>query len=282
MRIPFTAAQAFERGITKSELEWGTRKGRWTRAGRGTYVEGPEPATRLERAVAGVQRSDRPARGRLAGVLHELDSVLYVREPRRRELILPGHIVEVSGILCADALLTLVDLAATLDDDTWEQAFESAVRKDLVTVEDMNAVLPELARMRVHGVGRIRRVLARRPPAAPATGSLLETLMVQLIRTVPNVDDPVRQFEVRNRYDEFVAFVDLSDPTLGYFFELDGQGHKGQPVYDAFRETAVVRATGWLCGRFTWYEVTKLRVTTARSVSDLVEQARRRPFPKSA
>jgi very-short-patch-repair endonuclease len=62
------------------------------------------------------------------------------------------------------------------------------------------------------------------------------------------------------------------------FIELDGQQHKDQPVYDARRETAVVAATGWLCGRFTWREVVHLSTTTARRVDALAEQARLRPI----
>ena len=65
--------------------------------------------------------------------------------------------------------------------------------------------------------------------------------MVQLARLVPDLPDPVRQFVVRDEDGNFVARVDLCWPDLGLFIELDGQQHKGQPVYDANRETAVVR-----------------------------------------
>jgi very-short-patch-repair endonuclease len=181
----------------------------------------------------------------------------------------------VNGILCADGLLTLVDLAATLDDDAWEQALESALRKGLVTIEDIDVVLPELARMRVHGVGRIRRVLAKRPKGAKATGSYLETLMVQIVRGVPEVPDLERQLRVDNEFGEFVAFVDLSCPPLEFFFELDGRGHEGQPEYDAVRETAVVAAMGWRCGRFTWNDLHRRRQQTMRRVAAIAGNGRR-------
>ncbi|MEY2461182.1 MAG: hypothetical protein QOG30_3012, partial [Acidimicrobiaceae bacterium] len=45
------------------------------------------------------------------------------------------------------------------------------------------------------------------------------------------------------------------------------------------RETAVVAATGWLCGRFTWTEVTRYRTHTIRRLAELAMQARRRPMP---
>jgi very-short-patch-repair endonuclease len=96
---------------------------------------------------------------------------------------------------------------------------------------------------------------------------------VQLIRTVPGLAEPVRQLWV----EAAGARLDLAWPHLGLFIELDGQHHKDQPVYDARRETAVVAATGWLCGRFTWTEVVHTPKSTARRLAALADQARRRP-----
>ena len=105
--------------------------------------------------------------------------------------------------------------------------------------------------------------------------------MVQLARTIPDLAPPVRQVNVVNGHGDFVARVDLAWPDLGLFIELDGQHHLGQPLYDARRETAIVAATGWLCGRFTWREVVHLPIVTARHLDALVHQARRRPLPHS-
>jgi very-short-patch-repair endonuclease len=103
--------------------------------------------------------------------------------------------------------------------------------------------------------------------------------MVQLARAVPGLGEPERQLVIHNEHGEFVARVDLAWPRLGLFVELDGQHHRGQPVYDASRETAVVAATGWLCGRFTWTEVVRHPAHTARRVAQLSHQAHRRPLP---
>ena len=100
--------------------------------------------------------------------------------------------------------------------------------------------------------------------------------MVQLVRTVPDVPEPIRQVEIRNRHDDFVAIVDLAWPDPGCFSELDGQQHKDQPVYDARRQTAVSAATGWPCGRFTWHEVVHLPRATGRRLSELLSTTRRR------
>ncbi|MDQ6927071.1 MAG: DUF559 domain-containing protein [Actinomycetota bacterium] len=201
------------------------------------------------------------------------------RRPLIRRLLLPPErITTVCGIPCTDGLQTLIDLAPVLDDPTWEQALESGLRKDLLTVAQLEGALPRLSRSRTPGTRRIRVVLALRPLGAPPTESLLETLMVQLARIVPNLPEPVRQLEIYDEYGNFVARVDLAWPELGLFAELDGQQHKGQPVYDANRETRVVAATGWLCGRFSWHEVRRVPVVTARRLGELAGQCRRRPL----
>jgi hypothetical protein len=109
----------------------------------------------------------------------------------------------VDGIPCVDGFTALVDLAATMDDDTWEQALESALRTRLTTVAALEASLPQLGRARTSGVARMRRVLARRPPGAPPTESVLETLLLQLARTVPALGDLDRQVEVFDAHGVF-------------------------------------------------------------------------------
>jgi hypothetical protein len=249
------------------------------------YVEGGAEPDALERALAGVVATGGVASRHVAGVLLDLDAVglrgpdvtvppeCSGRRPGvRRRLLDPERVIDVGEFRCTDALQTLVDLAVTLDDDAWEQALESALRKRLTTV---GALYDASAKAR--GADLVRRVLARRPHGAAPTESLLETLMVQLARTVEGLPPPVRQYRVVDEHGEFVARVDLAWPEFGLFIELDGQHHRGQPVYDARRETAVVAATGWLCGRFTWTEVVRYARSTARRLAALVAQGRRRP-----
>jgi very-short-patch-repair endonuclease len=286
MRRFLTLAQLRQRGLTRAAIRWGEQQGRWRMVSDGIYAEGPEDVTPFDRAVAVVVATGAAASGTLAGVLLELDAVDFSgpdftvapgasgqRPGARRRHLPPERIIEVGGVRCVDGTQALADLAAELDDLRWEQALESALRKGLTTI-------PELKRAAAGsqpGAARMRRVLAPRPIDAPPTESLLETLMVQLIRTVFGVTDPTRQVVVRDANDSFVARVDLAWPQLGLFIELDGQQHKDQPVYDTNRETAVVAATGWLCGRFTWREVVHVPKSTARRLAAVVEQARRRP-----
>jgi hypothetical protein len=230
----------------------------------------------LDWARANVLRRGVEARGSLAGVLHGLDSVWLRGRPTRRDRLPAEWTVIVAGQPCADGLHTLIDLAASLDDLRWEHALESALRTGLTSIDAVEAALPALGRSRVPGTTRIRRVLALRPPGTPPTESLLETFGVQLAREVPELGQLVRQHVVRDENGLFVARLDLCKPEIGFFFELDGEHHKDQPVYDAMRETAVVAATGWLPGRFTWTELTRYATTAKRRMAGVARQARRR------
>jgi hypothetical protein len=292
MRRLFTADEAMQHGMTRAALRWGVRTQRWCHVDRGVYIVGADDPSPLERAAGAVLASGGIASGALAGVLLDLDSAVLRgpditlpptssgRRPGvRRRALASGRVTTVQGIRCTTGLQTLLDLAAVLDDLEWEQAMESALRKRLTTVADLQSALEVMALARTPGAGRVRRVLAIRPAGAPPTESLLETLMVQLAREVPELGEPERQVVIHNGYGEFVGRVDLAWPRLGLFVELDGEHHRGQPVYDASRETAVVAATGWLCGRFTWTEVVRHRAHTSRRAAQLAQQARRRPLP---
>jgi hypothetical protein len=267
VRRPFTTETAFKNGYTMSALKWAEQQGRIQRINRGVYVMGSLPPTPEEVAAAAVIKSGGIACGGFAGLLHGLDSVKLGPPYATRNQAIEGGIVR--GYRCANGLWTMLTLSATLDDIAWEQALESALRKHLVTVEQL------LAALSIQRVGnkRIRRVLALRPSNAPPTESLLETLAVQLIRTETGLPEPARQVEVRNCYDEFVARVDLAWPDHGIFLELDGEGHNGQPIYDAIRQTRVVACTGWLVGRFTWTEIKRLQKQTLRRMRELHERS---------
>jgi hypothetical protein len=275
MRTVFRAADS---PYTRGELRWGERTGRWRRIDRDVYGEGPHPPSRLDRQRARILASNGEARGELAGVLHGFDNVRLGDDPRRRRPLSSARLVVIEGVPCADGVQTLIDLAAVLDDDRWEQALESALRKEIATVAELEVMLARLARQRTPGVGRIRRVLGRRPNGVPPTESLLETLALQLSRGVPGLGELTRQRVILDRHGYFVARVDLCHPELGFFLELDGQQHVDQPVYDAARQTAVVAATGWLTGRFTWREITRTPRTSQRRVADLADQCRQRPL----
>jgi hypothetical protein len=287
MRQLYTTKQLHAAGKTRAAIRWAEKQGRLRLICRGVWAEGPDDPCELDRVRADLLASDGVACDTLAAFFHQLDAfdefdrvkVSFAVRPGssvcrrggRRRTIRDDRIVEVNGVRCTDVLQTLLDLAVEVDDLLWEQALEYALRHRQTTIEEIEAAAPG-----TKGAVRIRRVLALRPPGAPPTDSILETMMVQLARTVPGLPPPTRQYIVKNADDQVVAKVDLAWPELGIFLELDGEGHKGQPRYDSRRQTRVIAITGWLVGRFTWHEVVHTPKTAARDLAALLEQAQRR------
>lgn len=290
MREIFTTAEAADAGISADALGWGKATGAWSSGARGAYWTGDEPVTVVEQSMAEAHVTGGAVSGAPAGELLGLDAVVALRvdftvprgrsnrrEGARRRDLGPDRVIMIDGVGVTSGLQTLLDLAADLNDDGWEQALESALRMDLASIAEIEAALPEMSKARIPGVRRIRRVLGVRPDGAPPTESLLETLAVQMIRHA-GLPTPTRQVKVFGDDGRFVARVDLAWPELGVFLELDGQQHKDQPVYDAARQTAVAAATGWLCARCTWRQVTHHATATARDIAGVLAQGKRRGF----
>jgi hypothetical protein len=242
MRQLFTTTDAEGRGFTRPQLRTGEWQGRWTRVIRGVYAEGSESPSALDRARASVLAAGGEAAGTLGAVLRGLDGVALgddaiVTVAANRSHTRPGtrrrepdpEATEIAQVRCAGATRILLDLAEVVDDAVWEQALESALRRRLTTLDALAGSCGRHQR----GSERVRRVLAARPAGAPPTESMLETLFVQLARLVPGLAPPVRQYRVRDAHGREVARVDLCWPELGLFIELDGQHHRGQPLYDA-------------------------------------------------
>lgn len=104
--------------------------------------------------------------GIVAAVLFGFDGVSVEAElSKRRSTFVDDRRVEVGGYVCTSPL-QLVDIAALVDDDVWEQAMEYGLRKKLVTLAELEGVIDVLSRSRVQGLRRIRRVLQQRPPGA--------------------------------------------------------------------------------------------------------------------
>ena len=273
-------------GVSRDRVRWALKTGRWTRIIQGVVGRGPEPPSKLDIGRATALVTDGISAGCLSAALRNFDGVRLeapevivssrssVRRAgvSRRDVLPPFEIV--GGVKCMTAPDTLYELAAAIDDVVWEQALEFCLRTKQVTLEQLVAwQQPNTVAAR-----RVRRVRAVRGGLdIPPTESLLETLAVQLLRQDPSLPTPTRQFAIYDEYDNFVGRPDLCWPELGVFLELDGQQHKGQPVYDARRQTRIAIATSWLCGRLTWDEVHNNPKATLREIADLLLAARALP-----
>jgi very-short-patch-repair endonuclease len=262
---------------------------RWWRIADGVYAVRDIDGGPLQRAAAELLSAGELAflQRRTAAVVHgELDlpplRAVDVAVPRScssrrypKRTVPPEHIVEVKGLRTTDLLQTLLDLAGELDDIEWEWALEAVLRKRRVRIADVEAALAAPGRTDRASVDRVRRVLSLRGSQVP-TDSVLETRFVQMCRRY-GIPEPERQVEVIIA-GGFRTYPDCVWPDAGAFAELDGEGHKLQPVYDSSRQTAIVAATGWLTARFTWTEVVRNPTIAARRLQGVLDQAHRRPM----
>lgn len=276
-----TTADLIASRWTRERIRREVKDGKITRIVHGVYGEGDAKPSPLDIGRATALACDGVAEGLLAGEILGWDSVRCTttevvaaltssgkRPGVKRVKHLPTNTLVIDGVTCTDGPTTLWELAHRLDDATFEQALESALRKDLVGPDDLVAMAADKS-----AAGeRVRRMLTLRDGfLTPPTGSLLETLAVQLFRTEPTIPTPTRQLEIFDEHGVFAGRPDLCWPEFDLFLELDGQQHKDQPVYDARRQTRITIATGWRCARLTWDEVTKHQRVTASAVAQLLK-----------
>jgi very-short-patch-repair endonuclease len=174
-----------------------------------------------------------------------------------------------------DALTTLLDLADELDDITWEWALESALRRGLVSVEEVIGETARRSRLHRAGAIRARRVLARRPRQGRPTGSQLETEFIQLIRPIPEIPEEERQRPVF-RFGRLVARLDVAFPAVKAYTEVHGPQHRESLQYDTTRETTIAATLGWLASEVTARDIrSNPRPTINRMVEFIATAAAR-------
>jgi hypothetical protein len=288
----FLAAQARQAGLTKSALKWESRPGGpYERIQKGIYRlrDHPGPPFQLLGAALLAAGEGAVACRRSAGWVLGLDGVKegiveiavaasrsHERTGIRRLVINPGHVVPLGPFRMTDPLTTLLDLADELDDITWEWSLESALRKELVTIDAINREIAQRSLMRCSGVARARRVLALRPAKARPTGSRLETEFIQLIRPVRQIPEPERQYPVI-RHNRLVAKLDVAYPEVWGYTEVHGRQHRESLQHDTTRETTVASTLGWLASEVTSKDVRFLPRPTIRRLIEFIARAANRP-----
>lgn len=264
-------------GTTPEQVRWALKQGRWTRIINGVFGRGPEEVSALDLARATALKTGGVVRRLSAAALLDFDGieagaidVAILRAGRsrlagvHRVTALPDWMVA-HQVRCTPGAQTLFDIARFVDDDTWEQALEFCLRMSHVAPHE----IPDMWDGPSEAARRIRRVVAARGGLEiPHTDSILETLAVQLLRA-NDLPTPIRQHRLVNDLGQS-RYIDLCWPELGIFLELDGQGHRHQPVYDATRQNEITRMTGWRCIRLTWEQVRLRPTVTAHEMRELL------------
>jgi very-short-patch-repair endonuclease len=287
----FTTRQAKTAGFTTAQLRWYSRpEGPFEQMLRSVYRlrNYAAPALQVLGAALLARGPDAVACGNSAGWAHGFDGVKpgriemiipartsAVRDGIHRRVLDPSQIAALGPFRMTDALTTLLDLAATLDDVHWEWALEFGFRRKLFTPQEVDSGIARRSRQRRPGAVRARRVLSRRPANARPTGSQLETEFLQLIRPVREIPEPERQYPVV-RLEQVVARLDFAFPTVQAYTEVHGGQHRESLRYDATRETMVAATLGWLESEVTAGDIRKTPRHTVSRMIEFIAMASRR------
>jgi very-short-patch-repair endonuclease len=174
------------------------------------------------------------------------------RHPRgagviRLTSISADDLTEVAGIPLTNVVRTLADLGSVTEADVVERAVESALRRSMVTVADL-----ECAAISTRSAGRrvLAAVLARRPAGVVPTESDAETRFEQLCRAAGL---PVPQRQIRISIGGRFYRLDFGWRPIRLAIEIDGVSvhGPGRLTSDLRRQNSIVLG-GWLVLRFTW------------------------------
>jgi len=135
----------------------------------------------------------------------------------------PKDVTQILRIPLTTVHRTLVDLGAVVDADTVEAALESALRRNMTTIERLQRKLDVMGGRGRRGAGTFRKILDRREPGAQTTASGLETHFSQLLRR-NRLPQPTRQ-RVVNDDSGMVARVDFEYVGRDLVIEVDSREH---------------------------------------------------------
>lgn len=247
-------------GLTDDQVQWRVDIGRWLRRARGVYVVAGAPATWQQQAVVACAAGPpgTVASHLTAAALYGLVTpppLPHVTVPRtssgrlriakvHHATLLPPDVTEVGRVPCTAPARTLVDCAAVVGLDRLYGIVDTALCRQLTTVDAVHEALRRASPRRVRrGTHAIVAALAVWTPG-PLPGSPAEMRTVRRLIEW-GLPPPVRQHEVRDGKG-FVAYIDLAWPEARVGLEYDGEEAHGprQRGRDARRQ-ARLEALGW-------------------------------------
>jgi very-short-patch-repair endonuclease len=188
----------------------------------------------------------------------------------RRQLVLsPTEITRhASGLCLTTPGSTLRDLASVLRPDALACAVDDALRRELVTTPELDALVLDAKGSR--HVNALRAAVAVADPGAESPAETLARLLL-----LPHIPDLRTQVAVHQPWGELVAVLDLASDSLRLAVEIDGKrGHAGtHMVAKDRRRDRRTEALGWVTVRVSWYD---LRRRPWEVVARVLEAARRR------
>jgi hypothetical protein len=251
-------------GLTRRQIEQRIAQRRWQELHHDVYRVAGAPSTWLAEILAACWAGGfrAVASHRSAARLHSLPGgrreVLEITCPRWRRARHDGLIVHetkaldqldievVNGIATTTPARTLFDLGGVYRVGLVELALENALRRGLVTLDEVAATVRRLSRPGRPGGPTLRALVLARSPGQRPTDSEMETLLLRGLRDA-GLPDPVTQYEIWQGAS-FIGRVDLAYPQARIAIEYDSdEFHSGRlaTMRDRSRRHRLV-AAGWL------------------------------------
>jgi very-short-patch-repair endonuclease len=148
---------------------------------------------------------------------------------------------EVDGIPCTSVARTLFDLARTLSPAMLDANIDNAIRRELVTLDELRTTSARLATKGRPGGRRFRQVIEARSQGSALPESVPERLLADML-VRQGLPAPQHQFVIRDAAGGFVARVDLAYPEWAVVIEYDSvEHHTGTPAHirDSARRNAI-------------------------------------------
>lgn len=290
----FTRAQARGAGYTGHQVDYRVGTGKWEVVLPAVYRVAGTPSSIRQRLMAAVlwAGEDAVVSHRAAAVLWGMDGVrmelpeVMTHKRLRSELVVvhrtndlgPADRDECHGIPVSSAARTLVDLAASLDEETLETALESCLRRRLTSLARLEWRLSELGGHGRRGTAALVTLVDRRQNRP--LESRFEVRFERLLRK-HGLPLPERQRVVSNGHSRYR--VDFAYPDQRIVVEcVSWRYHSGQ---QAWREDMARRrrlaARGWRVIEFTWREVSRGSETVVAEIRQALAYSSSSPSPSS-
>ncbi|CAN5663194.1 DUF559 domain-containing protein [soil metagenome] len=257
-----TRAQAFERGLTRTQVENRLRAGRWLLVFRGVYRLAGAPETWVQRALAGCLAAPMGAKASFltAAALAGLDEAApprpHLTVGRGQSARLPGVVVHRSPLAARDTTVlqgvpatapgrTLVDCASVLGPNRLQRMVDQAVQRRLVLPGEIPAIWDAVrAQPGRAGEGRLRTAME------PWEGSITpdSTPEARLRRQLQQwgYPEPELQVPVHDESGRVIGRVDVGWSIVRIGLEYDSEEFHGPSRWasDEARHRAI-EALGW-------------------------------------
>lgn len=267
------------------------RKGLLTRPYEGTYVVSGTAAT-WERAVSvAVLSSGDGAVASHATAAHLFDlafrpKLIEVSVPlkgirdrdhviHRSTDLIPAEVTCVKGIAVTTVARLLVDIGIPWGEGLAARCLREAVRRQLVTYQDVAKVLHRVARRGRNGVGPMRIVLMEHLGLSELTESQAEEEFLRIM-VAAGMEMPEPQVTVHRRGGRVIARVDFIYHQYKLVIELDGERyHSDSNTFrkDRRKQNALV-LEGYRVLRFTYWDLFIAPEVVVAEVAAAIAQSR--------